>query len=304
MSTVEVVRERFRVALLDHERSVLLNILAAELERMTLGELGEVLTSDLGKAVRELNALALLDVVVARQRNTQPVPTVHVGDIPPAESQPADDSSRRRANGRMGSAEEIAEDVQKFLAGSSRPMSVREIRAQIRYPEAKLVQVLRTLVADDKLVCQGVGRDVQYAFVSSRGSTPASESAVPANPCSTLQEPPPGESAKAREPVADRITVVPPYSGSPEALADGIRTRLTTEGTMSRSEIRIACRCSEEMLEEALNILRSEGVLKRSGHGRGTRYSVVSMTPPSSEAMSSSGVIRRRRGELPSRDES
>lgn len=162
MSTVEVVRERFRVALLDHERSVLLNILAAELERMTLGELGEVLTSDLGQAVRELSALALLDLVVARQRNTQPVPTVHFVDIPPPESQPADDASRRRANGRVGSAEEIA-------------------------------------------------------------------------------------------------------------------------------------------------ILRSEGVLKRSGHGRGTRYSVVSVTPPSSrppEVTSSSGVIRRRRGELPSRDES
>lgn len=303
MSTVEVVRERFRVALLDHERSVLLNILAAELERMTLGELGEVLTSDLGKAVRELNALALLDVVVARQRNTQPVPTVHVVDIPPPESQPADDSSRRRANGRVGSAEEIAEDVQKLFARSSRLMSVREIRAQIRYPEAKLVQVLRTLVADGKLVCQGSGRDVQYAFVSSRSSTPASESAVPTDQCNTSQEPPPGESAKVLEP-EDKITVVPPSSGSPEALADGIRTRLTTEGTMSRPEIRIACRCSEEMLEEALNILRSEGVLKRSGHGRGTRYSVVSMTPPSSEAMSSSGVIRRRRGELPSRDES
>jgi predicted HTH transcriptional regulator len=45
-----------------------------------------------------------------------------------------------------------------------------------------------------------------------------------------------------------------------------------THGTVTRSQLAAACRISGELARRELQALVSQGLLRRTGHGRGTRY--------------------------------
>ena len=196
MSALTAVREKFQAALINHEQRILLDILSEEFERMTLGELGDILTSDLGKHLRDLSGLVFLEAITARQ-------------VP---------------------------------------------KEQVKPGEATIL-------------------------------------------------PRPHESSSATALTSGVLRIEsflqPSFRGTLEELVEAIRAKLAADGPLPRSDVRQAIGCSEAMLAEAINVLRSQRVLERSGSGRGTRYAVVSTktTPqrPESTDVPSHGVIRRRR---------
>lgn len=164
-SSLDLVREKFQAALVDHERRVLLGIVADELPRMTLGELSEIVTSELGANLKPLRVAELLDLVTERGS------TLRIMDFIPGELPrlPVDLPERLSSTKRpaAGSVAEIAADVHKALEGASGPMSAQELRTATRHPAAKLAQAIRTMLSEHRLVRLGAGRSTQYALTSS-----------------------------------------------------------------------------------------------------------------------------------------
>lgn len=171
-SSLELVREKFQAALVDHERRVLLGILADELPRLTLGELSEIVTSELGTNLKLLRVSELLNVITERGSSLR-IMDFTPGDLPrlPVDvPQPKKSSTMRSA---AGSVEEIADDIHKALAGAPSPMSAQELRAATRHPAAKLSQAIRIMLSENRLVRLGAGRGTQYTLISS-SSAPSS----------------------------------------------------------------------------------------------------------------------------------
>lgn len=164
-SSLELVREKFQAALVDHERRVLLGVLADELPRMTLGELAEIVMSELGANLKPLRVSELLTVITQGS-------TLRILDFTPGEplQLPADmplPRLPRVMRPAAGSVEEIADDIHKALAGAPGPMSTQELRAATRHPAAKLSQAIRTMLSENRLVRLGGGRGTQYTLTSS-----------------------------------------------------------------------------------------------------------------------------------------
>ncbi len=121
-SSLDSFREKFQTALADHERRVLLDMLTAGLSTMTLGELGEVLTSELGVHLKSVAAAELFNAISERSTATSRlVPTdvpsgprpVETDERPPRPSEPIKPRDPRPA--AVTSAKTITDDVRRAL---------------------------------------------------------------------------------------------------------------------------------------------------------------------------------------------
>ena len=175
-SSLESFREKFQTALADHERRVLLDMLTDEVSTMTLGELGELLTSELGVHLESVAATELFKAVSERAAGTprskhaevlsDPRPTGE--GAPPAQtSGPGKPRTLRTAVASSStSAKTITDDVRRALEASPQPMSPREIRAATGHPETKVRLAVRFFLQQGVVRRSGVGRGTCYSLAS------------------------------------------------------------------------------------------------------------------------------------------
>lgn len=185
-SSLDSFREKFQTALADHERRVLLDMLTAGLSTMTLGELGEVLTSELGVHLKSVAAAELFNAVPERAAAvSKRVPTVSKRvptDVPSERpTRPGEPSKLREPRtAAVTSAKTITDDVRRALEASVQPMSPRELRAATGHPETKVRLAVRFFLQQGVVRRSGVGRGTCYVLTS-RASSGSSASAVPTN---------------------------------------------------------------------------------------------------------------------------
>ena len=196
-SSLDSFREKFQTALADHERRVLLDMLTAGLSTMTLGELGEVLTSELGVHLKSVAAAELFNAISERAAATsRRVPTdvpsgprpVEAFDRPARPSDPSKLRDPRTA--AVTSSKTITDDVRRALEASVQPMSPRGLRAVTGHLEKKVRLAVRFLLQQGVVRRSGVGRGTCYVLASralgaSSASTVSTISAKPSAPVSS-----------------------------------------------------------------------------------------------------------------------
>lgn len=194
-SPLESIRGKYQTALADHERRVILDILTAEVTKMTLGELGEILTSELGAPLKSVAARELFNAVSELRRREAGLPRLVPMDVPPGppptgeirpSAQPKTPSTPKSPRS-AGSAKSITDDVRRTLEASPRPMSPRELRTATGHPEAKVKQAIRFFLQQGVVKRSGVGRGTLY-YLASRATGGSSASAV--SPTSAVQPSP------------------------------------------------------------------------------------------------------------------
>lgn len=189
-SALESFREKFQTALAEHERRVLLDMLTDEVSTMTLGELGELLTSELGVHLKSVAATELFKAVseraagASRSKHTE-VPSgsrpTGEGDSPAQMRGPGKPKTPRTAVASSStSAKTITDDVRRALEASAQPMSPREIRAATGHPETKVRLAVRFFLQQGVVRRFGVGRGTCYTLAS-RASSGSSVSSGPIN---------------------------------------------------------------------------------------------------------------------------
>lgn len=180
-SSLDSFREKFQTALADHERRVLLDMLIAGLSTMTLGELGEVLTSELGVHLKSVAAAELFNAAPERAAAvSKQVPAEVASERATRSGEPRKPRDPRTA--AVASAKTITDDVRRALEASVKPMSPRELRAVTGHPETKVRLAVRFFLQQGVVRRSGVGRGTCYVLTSRASSgASASASAVPTN---------------------------------------------------------------------------------------------------------------------------
>lgn len=186
MSSLKVVRERLQAALEENEKRVLLDILAAEFERMTFGEFSQILTSELGKRMRTLHGKDLLEAIARRSHPPDGAPGERQTPIKPGmvhrQSQdsapsPVSPAPVTSLSDDVTAPEAAVQAVQTALKNATRPLSLRELQSSTTKGLTLIRQVIRFLRSQGQVrrVHGGGGHGTRYEL----GPEPASERPPP-----------------------------------------------------------------------------------------------------------------------------